>query len=325
MDRDTLNDRFGFDDGFEPSTNTRTYRRAGRKRRAAKPLRDQFDMPYRRRRAAPRRRALARKPARTSRYRTGVARVPRGIPVGPAPQHSKRQMVTSYDFVRNVPVGRWSWTEVVGNSMYKPIRTKHFEQGNTDDAAGHHGVGDTLATGAGTNPPSGPDSAQPYGFDELEMFYEQYQVTGCKLEIECYMLSDDASGYPVQLSVFTDQQTYPNENGREAVPIGTELLRESKKAVQKLLLPNTGGKMTRLTMYKSTKQVLGPHGKGDVTSKTSHGTNGADEPNDIWSFYIVTDTAAGQAQDTSTDIFFRLKITHYAHFFDRKFLAQSTE
>lgn len=258
---------------------------------------------------ARRRRANVRRPAARKRmvksYRSGnrriLATVPRGIPLGPVPNHMVvrlQAVVENYLTINNADP---SYCRFKANSLNDIV----VEQ----DSARAGG-----AAGAGTQ--------GYYGLNELKTFYDKYKITGSSVSIQMYALKEasDATEVPITGTLMA-------LDSAETGPLDDETALESGLYVQQRIIQSEAGAGNRIgfwKMSKSTKQVLGPHGKGDITGLLSPIADPDD--NWVWYFYIhpAFETSANGTGSTDFKVYYKIRIVSTVHFFDRKQLSQTT-
>lgn len=245
-----------------------------------------------------RKRAVARRGASRGK-RFGMVSVPRGLPVGPAAPHTVRKLHMQYNRVINSAAAEYGRMEILGNSLVNPILQAEYTEGGQD---------------------IGIASEQVYGKDQMSTFYEDYWITGAR--IECTLMPTDTvtslvdaaipKKYPMQIYLIAME----NDNTSHPVPTTEETFREL--GAQQRLIPI--GKVTKLVNSSSTAKVLG--GAAYSTIRTSLDDTAYPTRTWKWVLHMAPFMSVGALEPWEVAV--KIDVYYTVHFANRKELAQST-
>lgn len=143
---------------------------------------------------------------------------------------------------------------------------------------------------------------QPFYFDQMTPLYEKFMVRGCKIQIQV-TAATNAIPYFVQISATKDAGLVAD--------VTTDM--ERPNVITKI--SSGSAPNVRLSMYRSTKKIAGPHGIDDLT----HG-NDTTPPVFQW-YYLIRTQAADLG--TATTLYVTTRLTYYIMASQRIKVAQS--
>lgn len=150
---------------------------------------------------------------------------------------------------------------------------------------------------------------QPMGFDQLMTLYEHYRVMGSEIVVRC---TNGAVGEMSDIVVVpTNTTTLPGT--------GNEVNGERPYAVRRYGAVNQDGTRNAIVNYMSTSKIAGVP-KEKVRTEDDYSGSSVTDPALQWYWQILYQPAD---QVSSTSIYYTVKITFYATYYDRRELNQS--
>lgn len=148
---------------------------------------------------------------------------------------------------------------------------------------------------------------QPLYFDQYSAIYDRYRVMGAKIQIDIINMSGTSAVYLVlnsntQASITTDAPT---------------LLEQTRSTITKII-PIAQRIPIRVKMYCSTRKACGLN-KKQVFDQDYSALVSAD-PSQLWYYNWL---ASSVDNTTALDVYYMVKLTYYAQFYDRKLINQS--
>lgn len=148
---------------------------------------------------------------------------------------------------------------------------------------------------------------QPLYFDQYAAIYERYRVMGAKITIDIINASGASAAYFVL-----------NANTDFSITTNTATLLEQTKSTISKVIPIAQRIPIRIKMYQSTRKVLGLN-KTQIFDQ-DYGATVSTNPVQAWYFNWL-----GSSVDATSalNLFFMVRITYYAQFYDRRQMTQS--
>lgn len=156
-----------------------------------------------------------------------------------------------------------------------------------------------------------PDSTgvghQPMGHDQWSNFYDRYLVTGCAIKVEFINV-----GTPNAFVAIMAKDT-------NSVVTTVSVAGERANSKYKILTPDGSSRRTKMSMYRTTRKMLGLNNK--VTTDDDQYTAAvASDPTFQWYYHVVSGALDGSST-SGVEIYTTL--TYYVTYYDRKTLSQS--
>lgn len=235
----------------------------------------------------------------TNRKRFAMARVPRGIGIGPVPPTMVRKLHMQYNRVLNSTDGKYVQMEILGNSLVNPIYQAERPEGD--------------ATGIG------PASEQVYGKDEMSAFYEDYFITYSHVEFTL-MPTDTVTSLqdttiPIKYPLKAYLISMENDDVSHPVPTNPETFREI--GAQQRLMPMN--KIFKLKGSRTTASALGDAAYSSI--RTSLDDTAYPTRTWKWILHLEPFMSVGVLQPWQCAV--QMDVYYTVHFTNRKELSQS--
>lgn len=235
----------------------------------------------------------------TNKKRFAMARVPRGINLGPVPPTMVRKLHLQYNRVLNSTDGKYVQMEILGNSLVNPI----YEAEKVEGAVG-----------------IGPASEQVYGKDEMSAFYEDYFITYSHIEFTL-MPTDPVTdltdaAVPIKYPLKGYLISMENDDTSHPVPSTPETFREI--GAQQRLMPLN--KVFKMKGSRSTASALGDAAYSSI--RTSLDDTAYPTRTWKWILHLEPFMSVGASQPWECAV--QMDVYYTVHFTNRKELSQST-
>lgn len=231
--------------------------------------------------------------------RFAMARIPRGISLGPVPPKMVRKLHLQYNRVLNGEAGEYVQMEILGNSLVNPI----YEAERREGASA-----------------VGPASEQVYGKDEMAAFYEDYYITGSTVEFTLIPtstvtnLTDTAK--PKEYPVKAYLHAMEDDDTSHPVPTTPETFREI--GAQQRLMPMN--KVFKLRGSKSTSAALGDAAYSAIRTSLDDTAY----PTRKWKWILHLEPFMSVGAGEPWEVAVQVDVYYTVHFCNRKELSQST-